>query len=132
MVGYPTTALKERIYALPGEGGRDHFGLLLYTATAGAQGTLGGLLSILPRLAEIPGRALDKLLVCSSDPICSENRPENHGDDRAVHGAACHSCLLVPETSCEYRNLFLDRALVVETLSSGGAAFFGGVAGSSI
>lgn len=34
--GYPTTALKDRIYALPGEGGHK-FGLLLYTATAGAQ-----------------------------------------------------------------------------------------------
>lgn len=122
--GYPTTALKERIYALPAEGGVNHFGLLLYTATAGAQGTLGGLLAILPRLGEILLRALDNLLVCSSDPICSENRPEMQGDDRAVHGAACHSCLLVPETSCEYRNLFLDRALVVQTLSERRAAFF--------
>lgn len=122
--GYPTTALKERIYALPGEGGVDHFGLLIYTATAGTQGTLGGLLSIIPRLEEILLRALYKLQICSSDPICSENSPENHADDRAVHGAACHSCLLIPETSCEYRNLFLDRALVVETLSGQGAAFF--------
>ncbi|HJP67497.1 MAG TPA: DUF1998 domain-containing protein [Sphingomicrobium sp.] len=122
--GYPTTALKERIYALPGEGGVDHYGLLLYTATAGAQGTLGGLLAIIPRLAEILLRSLDKLGICSSDPICSENSPENHRDDRAVHGAACHSCLLIPETSCEYRNLFLDRALVVPTLSASGCSFF--------
>jgi Domain of unknown function (DUF1998) len=123
--GYPTTALKERIYALPGEGGKDHYGLLLYTATAGTQGTLGGLLAIISRLEEVLLRAIDKLRICSSDPICSENSPENHGDDRAVHGAACHSCLLIPETSCEYRNLFLDRSLVVETLSQSGSAFFG-------
>jgi hypothetical protein len=116
--GYPTTSLKERIYALSGEGGADHYGLLLYTATAGTQGTLGGLLAIIPRLSEILLRALEKLRICSSDPICSENSPENHRDDRAVHGAACHSCLLIPETSCEYRNLFLDRALVVPTLSA--------------
>jgi len=122
--GYPTTALKERIYALPGQNGANHYGLLLYTATAGAQGTLGGLLAITPRLAEIISRALDKLRICSSDPICSENSPENHSDDRAVHGAACHSCLLIPETSCESRNLFLDRALVSNTLSSSGCAFF--------
>lgn len=122
--GYPTTALKERIYALPGQNGDNHYGLLLYTATAGAQGTLGGLLAIAPRLSELLARALDKLRICSSDPICSENSPENHADDRAVHGAACHSCLLIPETSCEYRNLFLDRALVSETLSSSASAFF--------
>lgn len=122
--GYPTTSLKERIYALPGEGGTDHYGILLYTATAGTQGTLGGLLAILPRLEEILLRTLEKLRICSSDPICSENSPENHGDDRAVHGAACHSCLLIPETSCEYRNLFLDRALVIPTLSSSDSAFF--------
>jgi len=128
--GYPTTALKERIYALPGDDGQNHYGLLLYTATAGAQGTLGGLLAIIPRFAEIIERALDKLSICSSDPICSENEPDSHTDDRAVHGAACHSCLLIPETSCEHRNLFLDRALVVETLSSAGEAFFSEISGS--
>ena len=122
--GYPATALKERIYALTGENDQDHFGVLIYTATAGAQGTLGGLLAIVPRLSELLKRALEKLEVCSSDPICADHRPENHADDRAVHGAACHSCLLIPETSCEYRNLFLDRALAVATISGGGEAFF--------
>lgn len=122
--GYPTTSLKERIYDLPGEGGNNHYGLLLYTATAGSQGTLGGLLAIVPRLSEIILRALGKLEICSSDPICSENTPENYRDDRAVHGAACHSCLFVPETSCEYRNLFLDRSLVVRTISSPANSFF--------
>ncbi|WP_226948557.1 DUF1998 domain-containing protein, partial [Rhizorhabdus wittichii] len=38
--GYPSTALKERIYPLYGEGGDGRFGLLIYTATAGSQGTL--------------------------------------------------------------------------------------------
>ena len=45
-----------------------------------------------------------------------------------LHGAACHGCLLVPETSCEQRNDFLDRALVVPTVESPDAAFFEGVA----
>jgi hypothetical protein len=124
--GYPATALKERVYALPEEGAAGRFGILIYTATAGAQGTLGGLLSIIPRLGTIIGRSLDKLAICSSDPICADNRPENHADDRALHGAACHSCLLVPETSCEYRNLFLDRALVAQTISIDSAALFSG------
>jgi hypothetical protein len=44
--------------------------------------------------------------------------------DRATHGAACHGCLLIAETSCETRNLFLDRNLLVPTMGMDGAAFF--------
>jgi hypothetical protein len=122
--GYPATSLKERLYAMTDETG-DRFGLLLYTATTGAQGTLGGLLAALPRLGAIAERALDKLALCSSDPICAEHDPDSHADERALSGAACHSCLLVAETSCEARNLYLDRALAVATVSTPGAALFG-------
>lgn len=123
--GYPATALKERLYALQ-DGAAERFGLLLYTATAGAQGTLGGLLAVLPRLGRIAERALDKLALCSGDPICAEHDPDAHADERALSGAACHSCLLVAETSCEARNLYLDRALVTATVSTPGAALFEG------
>ena len=44
--------------------------------------------------------------------------------ERFLHGAACHGCLLIAETSCERRNEFLDRALVVPTVSSPDTAFF--------
>jgi hypothetical protein len=44
--------------------------------------------------------------------------------DRATHGAACHGCLLIAETSCEMRNLFLDRNLLVPTMATDGASFF--------
>jgi hypothetical protein len=122
--GYPATALKERIYALPDSAGPGRFGILIYTATAGAQGTLGGLLSVIPRLGNIIQRALDKTTICSSDPICADHQPEGQSDDRALHGAACHSCLLVAETSCEHRNLFLDRALLSETVSQSACRLF--------
>ena len=46
----------------------------------------------------------------------------------AAHGAACHGCALVAETSCEMRNDYLDRALVVPVLGLSDAAFFGAVA----
>jgi hypothetical protein len=39
-------------------------------------------------------------------------------------GSACHGCLLIAETSCEQRNDFLDRALVVPTVEALGAEFF--------
>ena len=40
-----------------------------------------------------------------------------------LHGAACHGCALVAETSCEMRNDYLDR-VVVPILGVPDAAFF--------
>jgi hypothetical protein len=48
--------------------------------------------------------------ICSNDPICADHQPGHHGGDHATHGAACHGCLLIAETSCEMRNLFFDDA----------------------
>ncbi len=56
--GYPASSLKERVYAL-GQSGTERCGLLIYTATAGAQGTLGGLVGTAPRFAEILRAALE-------------------------------------------------------------------------
>ena len=48
--GYPQSALKERIYAIPaGDGRPARFGILLYTVATGSQGTLGGLVGIAHR-----------------------------------------------------------------------------------
>lgn len=69
--------------------------------------------------------ALDKLALCSSDPTCAEHRPAAHKDECALAGAVCRSCMLVAQTSCEQRNLYLDRALVTPTISTGGSALFG-------
>jgi hypothetical protein len=43
--------------------------------------------------------------------------------DTSLHGAACHGCLLIAETSCEQRNVFLDRSFLVGTIA-GSAAYF--------
>lgn len=43
---------------------------------------------------------------------------------KPIAGTACHGCLLVSETSCEARNVSLDRALLVDTVATVGAAFF--------
>ncbi|MGO1305345.1 MAG: hypothetical protein ACTMKV_11235, partial [Sphingomonas parapaucimobilis] len=80
--------------------------------------------AVLPRLGAIAERALDRLALCSGDPICAEHDPDAHTDERALSGAACHSCLLVAETSCEARNLYLDRALTAQTLLAGGTGLF--------
>jgi hypothetical protein len=39
-----------------------------------------------------------------------------------LHDSACHSCLLIAETSCEQRNDWLDRALVAPTVATSNAA----------
>jgi hypothetical protein len=125
--GYPASSLKERVYALasPSSAGVcDCCGILIYTATAGAQGTLGGLVGTAPRFAYILKNALERSAICSNDPVCADHEPDDRSGDRATHGAACHGCLLIAETSCEMRNLFLDRTLLVELMSSAGAAFF--------
>ena len=126
--GYPASALKERIYALPNPLAMnriDQCGILIYTATAGNQGTLGGLVATADRFSAILRSALERLEVCSNDPVCGDHVPTSSTDDRALHGAACHGCLLVAETSCESRNWFLDRALLVDTVAGDGSAFFG-------
>jgi hypothetical protein len=124
--GYPASALSERIYALPSAVPDEpaRVGLLIYTATAGTQGSLGGLVEVAGRLTQVLRSALTKLLVCSGDPVCADHDPTRRIDDRALHGAACHGCLLIAETSCEARNLHLDRALLVETMATEGAGFF--------
>ena len=116
--GYPQSALKERIYAIPaGDGRPARFGILLYTVATGSQGTLGGLVGIAHRISTIYDNALERLLICSNDPICADHHPGEAVDEQALHGAACHGCLLVAETSCERRNNYLDRALLVETMA---------------
>jgi hypothetical protein len=123
--GYPASSLKERVYALSGhEGAPERCGILIYTATAGAQGTLGGLVGTATKFAEIIEAALERSTICSNDPICADHHPDDRSGDRATHGAACHGCLLIAETSCEMRNLFLDRTLLVPTMTTDGAAFF--------
>jgi hypothetical protein len=69
---------------------------------AGGQGTLGGLSSMAERVGELLDRATKQLALCSNDPICAEQGDGN--EDYPLQGAACHACLLVPETSCESRN----------------------------
>jgi hypothetical protein len=118
--GYPQSSLKERIYA-----GANGLGLMIYTAAGDAEGTLGGLVALAPRISELLGRALVRARLCSNDPLCADHDPGVEHDDRHLQGAACHGCLLAPETSCENRNDHLDRALLVECLTEKSAPYFG-------
>lgn len=100
-------------------------GILLYTSAPDSEGTLGGLVNL--GLPELLGyhieSALEAATLCTSDPTCSEHKPE-YGN-AILHAAACHACTFAPETSCEKGNRYLDRAVLVNTISNGDLAFFG-------
>ncbi len=118
--GYPASSIRERIYALPGIG----YGVLLYTGTTDAEGTLGGLVQVGRRIHEHVRCALEIGELCSNDPVCSQHDPQSQHECRFLHGAACHGCVLVAETSCEQRNDYLDRSLVVPTVEHTNIHFF--------
>ena len=117
--GYNTSAIRERIYVGP-----DGCGILLYTGTSDAEGTLGGLVQAGRRIGEYLRLALELGRLCANDPVCAQRSPDaQHNDQRAL-GAACHGCLLISETCCERRNEYLDRSLVVATVQNAGCEFF--------
>jgi hypothetical protein len=85
---------------------------------------MGGLVEAGRHIARHVKAAIDLGRLCSNDPVCAQHAPESPHECRFLHGAACHSCLLIAETCCEQRNDFLDRALVVSTVENSGAEFF--------
>ncbi len=112
--GYSASAIRERIYcSLPGAS-VPMAALLLTTATPGTEGTLGGLVEQGRRLATHLHRALKLGHLCSNDPVCASHQPLL--GTRQLDGAACHGCLYIAESSCEFFNRVLDRALVVPCL----------------
>jgi hypothetical protein len=101
-------------------------GVLVYTAAGDSEGTMGGLVQMgAPGLLErCMARALDNAHWCSSDPVCIES--SGQGPDNC-NLAACHSCALIPETSCEQMNRLLDRAMLIGTLDRPETGFFNSV-----
>jgi len=106
--GYSSAAIAERIYAVPERDGSWRGALVLYVTDGGMEGTLGGLTSLLPNLQIFLNRVLTEGHICSNDPLCEE------APSRLLPDIGCYACTLNPETSCEHRNMFLDRLLLFE------------------
>ena len=102
--GYSSASIRERVY-FQHEGGRCRGGILLYATQPGSEGTMGGLIGMREHMQEILNRAFETCATCSGDPLCAENRFQSGG----YNGASCYACLLNSETSCEHRNMWLDR-----------------------
>lgn len=108
--GYPAASMSERIYAEAGEHG-SQAGILITTGSGDSEGTLGGLVRLAEPdlLGRLLVRAIEAAEWCANDPICGENLTQGVN---SANFAACHSCALLPETSCECNNTALDRRLV--------------------
>lgn len=116
--GYPAASLRERLYVAD-----DMAALLVYTATSDSAGSLGGIVAQgeVGALRRVFLDAVRRNAWCSADPVCIESEAQGVG---GMNLAACHSCSLLPETSCEFRNVLLDRALLVGTQDQPNLGYF--------
>lgn len=121
--GYGSASLTERLYAWKAtDDAPAAAGILITTTASDSEGTLGGLVELArsDKLAQVLLSALRRGSRCSSDPICSHRVPRDKED--FLHGAACHFCLFVSETSCERTNRFLDRRMVLDLVADADAS----------
>ncbi|WP_194906178.1 DUF1998 domain-containing protein [Catenulispora rubra] len=125
--GYSSASLRERLYVSEAPG-RLMAGLLVYTAAGDSEGTLGGLVRMArpENLWSVIARSVSDAKWCSTDPVCMDVGERGQGPD-SCNLAACHGCALLPETSCEEFNRFLDRGLVVGTFDDRSIGFFSGL-----
>lgn len=122
--GYSASSLSERIYSTyPGDKHR-MAGVLVYTSSSDSDGSLGGLVRCgEPENLRITlEEALSSAQWCSSDPLCVEAQGQGY---RGLNYAACHVCMLLPETSCEMRNCLLDRASLIGLPENPEMGYFG-------
>ncbi len=110
--GYSAPSIRERVYLEEARDGRVRGGVLIYTTSRGGDGSLGGLLVLANTFDRILERVREMARSCSADPLCQEH---DFVPGKAVFGAACHACCLISETSCEHRNYWLDRSVLLET-----------------
>lgn len=122
--GYSSASLRERLY-VSSEQGQQMAAVLIYTAAGDSEGTMGGLVRMAdpPNLDTVLSAAIGKARWCSTDPVCMELGEAGQGPD-SCNMAACHGCALLPETSCEEYNRFLDRGLVIGTFDRPDLGFF--------
>jgi hypothetical protein len=113
--GYSVSSIKEKIYStdMDGQDRPPMSGILVYLATSDSEGSLGELISIArnPKcMLTILKNMLRKAKWCSADPLCCNSTQRGFN---SLNYAACHDCVLLPETSCEFRNVLLDRLSIV-------------------
>lgn len=111
LCGYSAASIKERIYSTYEGSNRKMAGILVYTSTADADGSLGGLVEQAKtiNIEKIIASMVERGKWCSADPVCYTSQDQGN---LSLNYAACFACTLLPETSCEFFNVLLDRCAV--------------------
>ncbi|QKK03618.1 MAG: DUF1998 domain-containing protein [Pseudomonadota bacterium] len=120
-VGYPAASFQERIYTTV-QLDRPMAGILIYIAVPDQVGTLGGLSRMAEpeKFVKLMAAAARRSKWCSLDPVCSEHEGQGPG---LLNRAACHACCLVPDPSCAYGNVLLDRTMLIGSDAHGFKGF---------
>lgn len=123
--GYSNASIREKIYCNKyiEENSPKMAGILIYTASGDSEGSLGGLVrqGLPGRIEEIINQAINEARWCAADPVCIQSTGQGQN---GCNLAACHNCALLPETSCENKNMLLDRGLMIGTLDDNSLGYF--------
>ena len=123
--GYSNASIRERIYCSKyiDENAPQMAGVLIYTASGDAEGSLGGLVrqGLPGRIENVIKRAISEAKWCAADPVCIQSTGQGQ---YGCNLAACHNCALLPETSFENKNMLLDRGLLIGTLDDISIGYF--------
>jgi hypothetical protein len=113
--GYGSSSLRERLYVSDASEAL-MAGILIYTASGDSEGSMGGLVRMgePSNFARVLAMAVEDARWCSADPVCTEAGNMGGQGSDGLNIAGCHCCALMPETSCEHFNRFLDRQMVKE------------------
>jgi hypothetical protein len=107
--GYSAASIRERIYCAEGPGSMA--GILVYVAVPDIVGSLGGIAELAEpkRFLRLLTSVFEHADWCSLDPVCAEHEGQGPG---LLNHAACHACALIPEPSCTFGNVLLDRTFI--------------------
>lgn len=124
--GYSAASIREKIYSeIDDKTNKIKMcGVLIYVSSSDSDSSLGGLISVADNedvFESIIDSMLERASWCSGDPLCISSTKQGY---KNLNYAACHDCTLLPETSCERFNCFLDRAAIVGLPDNTSLGFF--------
>lgn len=123
--GYSAASIREKIYSEINDKNEVKMcGVLIYVSSSDSDSSLGGLINVADN-EDVFERIMDSMLEraswCSGDPLCISSTKQGY---KNLNYSACHDCILLPETSCESFNCFLDRASIVGLPDNPDLGFF--------
>lgn len=123
--GYSAASIREKIYSEISDKDKVKMcGVLIFVSSSDSDSSLGGLISVANNedvFEKVMDSMLDRASWCSGDPLCISSTKQGY---KYLNYAACHDCTLLPETSCERFNCFLDRASIVGLPDNPDLGFF--------